>query len=52
MAKQQRLVLVISILASFVGALDGFIVNIALPAISSDLGGGLAMQQWVVDATC
>jgi EmrB/QacA subfamily drug resistance transporter len=50
MTKQQRLVLVISILASFVGALDGFIVNIALPAISSDLGGGLAMQQWVVDA--
>jgi len=50
MTKQQRLVLGISILASFVGALDGFIVNIALPAISSDLGGGLAMQQWVLDA--
>jgi EmrB/QacA subfamily drug resistance transporter len=50
MSKQQRLVLVISILASFVGALDGFIVNVALPAISRDLGGGLVTQQWVVDA--
>lgn len=50
MTKQQRLVLVIAIVASFVGALDGFIVNVALPAISRDLGGGLVVQQWVVDA--
>jgi EmrB/QacA subfamily drug resistance transporter len=50
MGKQQRLVLVVSILASFVGALDGFIVNIALPTISRNLGGGLVVQQWVVDA--
>ena len=50
MTKQQRLVLVISILASFVGALDGFVVNVALPAITNDLGGGLAVQQWIVDA--
>ncbi len=50
MTKQQRLVLVISILASFVGAVDGFIVNVALPTISRDLGGGLLTQQWVVDA--
>ena len=49
MSKQQRLVLVISILASFVAFLDGSIVNVALPAISRALGGGLAIQQWVVD---
>ena len=50
MTKQQRLVLTISVLASFVGALDGFIVNVALPTISRELGGGLVVQQWVVDA--
>jgi EmrB/QacA subfamily drug resistance transporter len=26
------------------------VVNVALPAIQRDLGGGLALQQWVVDA--
>jgi EmrB/QacA subfamily drug resistance transporter len=50
MTKQQRLVLVVSILASVVSAVDGFIVNVALPAISRDLGGGLVVQQWTVDA--
>lgn len=47
---KQRLVLVISILASFVAFLDGSVVNVALPAISHSLGGGLTTQQWVVDA--
>lgn len=47
---QYRLVLWISVLASFVAFLDGSIVNVALPAIMRDLGGGLALQQWVVDA--
>lgn len=50
MTKQQRLVLFISILASFVAFLDGSVVNVALPAIVRDLGGGLTVQQWVVDA--
>src|SRR5581483_2430493 len=50
MTKQQRLVLVVAILGSFVAFLDGAIVNVALPAIQRDLGGGLATQQWVVDA--
>lgn len=50
MTRQQRLVLVISILASFVAFLDGSVVNVALPAISRELGGGLITQQWVVDA--
>lgn len=49
MTGQQRLVLVVSILASFVAFLDGAIVNVALPAIQRELGGGLAVQQWVVD---
>lgn len=50
MRTQQRLVLVVSILASFVAFLDGSVVNVALPAISGEVGGGLATQQWVVDA--
>lgn len=47
---QQRSVLVIAILASFVAFLDSSVINVALPAISDELGGGLATQQWVVDA--
>ncbi len=50
MRKKQRLVLVIAILASFVAFLDGSVINVALPAISRDFGGGLTIQQWVVDA--
>jgi EmrB/QacA subfamily drug resistance transporter len=37
------------VLASFVAFLDGSVVNLALPAIGRDLGGGLALQQWVID---
>lgn len=48
--KQQRLVITISIFASFVAFLDGFIVNVALPAIEQELGGGLTTQQWIVNA--
>jgi EmrB/QacA subfamily drug resistance transporter len=50
MTRDQRLVLAIAILASFVAFLDGTVVNVALPAIRDELGGGLATQQWVVDA--
>jgi EmrB/QacA subfamily drug resistance transporter len=50
MTKSQRFVLAISVLASFVAFLDQAIVNVALPAIQRDLGGGLATQQWVVDS--
>ncbi|MDX1890649.1 MFS transporter [Mycolicibacterium sp. 050158] len=38
-----------AVLASFVAFLDGSVVNLALPAIAADFGGGLALQQWVVD---
>jgi EmrB/QacA subfamily drug resistance transporter len=50
MTGQQRLVLWVAILASFVAFLDGSVVNVALPAIQEDLGGGLSAQQWIVDA--
>lgn len=49
-SRNQRLVLIIAILASFVAFLDGSVINVALPAISEELGGGLSVQQWVVDA--
>jgi EmrB/QacA subfamily drug resistance transporter len=45
----QRLVLWIATLASFVAFLDGSVINVALPAISRGVGGGLTTQQWVVD---
>ena len=48
--RSQRLVVWIAILASFVSFLDGSVINVALPAIAHDLGGGLTTQQWVVDA--
>ena len=50
MTGQQRLVIVIAIVASFIAFLDGSVVGVALPAISSELGGGLITQQWVNDA--
>ena len=50
MTKEQRLVLAIAILASLVSFLDGTIVNVVLPAIRRELGGGLEGQQWIVDA--
>ncbi|WP_120950662.1 MFS transporter [Arthrobacter oryzae] len=50
MARTQALVLWIAILASFVSFLDSSVINVALPAISRELGGGLSTQQWVVDA--
>lgn len=50
MTPHQRTVLAVAILASFIAFLDGSVVNVALPAISGELGGGLSSQQWVVDA--
>ncbi len=45
-----RWTLVASILGSSMAFIDGSVVNVALKAIEHDLGGGLAAQQWVVDA--
>ncbi|WP_158863939.1 MFS transporter [Leifsonia sp. AG29] len=50
MTSLQLRVLIIAILSSFVAFLDGAVINVALPAIERELGGGLALQQWVVDA--
>ena len=50
MTRRQRLTLVAAILGSAVATIDGTIVNVALPAIEHDLGGGLPAQQWVVNA--
>ena len=47
---QQRLILAIAITASFVAFLDSSVVNVALPSIVEQLGGGLTTQQWTVDA--
>jgi EmrB/QacA subfamily drug resistance transporter len=47
---RNKLILAACILGSFVAFLDSSVVNVALPAIQRDLGGGLALQQWVVDA--
>lgn len=50
MTTRQRTVLAVAILATFIAFLDGSVVNVALPAISEELGGGLSSQQWIVDA--
>jgi MFS family permease len=45
-----RWILVATILGSSIVFIDQTVVNVALPPIQHDLGGGLAAQQWVVDA--
>lgn len=45
-----RWTLVATILGSSIVFIDSSVVNVALPRIQSDLGGGLAAEQWVVDA--
>jgi EmrB/QacA subfamily drug resistance transporter len=47
---RQRLTLVAAILGSAIATIDGTVVNVALPAIERDLGGGLPAQQWVSNA--
>jgi EmrB/QacA subfamily drug resistance transporter len=50
MTRPQRLILLAAILGSAVVAIDSSVVNVALPAIERDLGGGLSAQQWVSNA--
>jgi EmrB/QacA subfamily drug resistance transporter len=47
---EKRLALVAAILGSSVVFIDSTVVNVALPAIERDLGGGLAGQQWTSNA--
>ncbi|HEV3093990.1 MAG TPA: MFS transporter [Solirubrobacteraceae bacterium] len=47
---RKRLTLAACILGSSIALLDSTVVNVALPTIQRDLGGGLAAQQWVVNA--
>lgn len=47
---QKRLVLVACIMGSAVVTVDSTVVNVALPAIRDDLGGGFAGQQWTANA--
>ena len=49
MTRKQFYVLSGVIIGSAVAFLDGSVVNLALPHIGRDLGGGLAGLQWVVD---
>src|ERR1700754_3514269 len=42
-------VMVVAIMVSMVAFLDSTVVNLALPATTRDLGGGMGLQQWVVD---
>ena len=43
-------VLVVAIVVSFIAFLDGAVINVALPSLAAELGGGLVLQQWAVDA--
>ena len=47
---RKRLVLVACIMGSAVVTVDSTVVNVALPAIRDDLGGGFAGQQWTANA--
>src|SRR3954463_13566110 len=49
-ARQKRLTLAAAILGSITAFIDSTVVNVALPHIREDLGGGLAGQQWLTDA--
>lgn len=44
-----RWLIAAAVLGSGIAMLDGTVVNVALPAIGRDLGGGLTDQQWVLD---
>src|SRR5258707_13853956 len=50
MTRRQRLTLLTAILGSAVVTIDSSVINVALPAIARDLGGGLSAQQWVSNA--
>ena len=44
------LTLIAAYLGLFVGLIDANAINLALPAIRNDLGGGISGAQWTIDA--
>ena len=44
------LTLVAAYLGLFVGLIDANAINLALPAVRDDLGGGISGAQWTIDA--
>jgi EmrB/QacA subfamily drug resistance transporter len=48
--RQARLTVAAAVLGSVVVFVDSTVVNVALPAITDDLGGGMAGQQWLSSA--
>src|SRR5689334_14279422 len=48
--RAKQLKLLACILGSGIAQLDSTVVNVALPTLQRNLGGGLAAQQWVVNA--
>lgn len=48
-AAPTRRAMVVAVTVSMVAFLDSTVINLALPATEHDLGGGLVLQQWIVD---
>ncbi len=44
------LTLIAAYLGLFVGLIDANAINLALPAIREELGGGISGAQWTIDA--
>src|SRR5471030_1972291 len=49
MTRKQLFALMATIIGSAVVFLDGSVVNLALPHIGKDLGGGFGAMQWIMD---
>src|SRR5215210_757434 len=49
-SRTKQLILVAAILGTTVVTVDSTVVNVALPSIADELGGGLAGQQWTANA--
>src|SRR6476661_8169372 len=47
---ETALTLIAAYLGLFVGLIDANAINLALPAVRDDLGGGISGAQWTVDA--
>ncbi|MHC9296418.1 MFS transporter [Mycobacterium sp. LTG2003] len=50
LTRSQIFTLIAAYLGLFVGLVDANAVNLALPAIGTDLGGGVPAAQWTIDA--